>query len=168
YADAAGPAKVCPFCYAPVPLEAAVCPRCEADLVQYRPGRGPVRDQANKKAFRAILILFGGIFAVAAAIGVYYPLVNQHPRPLTWHETGSAAGLHFVVVPRDEAMRNTDLWRIADQIRGGNAAIDVMFWTDATAAPTTALPTTAQRGTMVAEIVVDPARGVKELRRRGR
>ena len=160
-----GPAKVCPFCYAQVPLEADVCPRCQADLVEYRPGRGPVRDQAKNKAFRALLIIFGAIFAFAAALGVYYPLVDRGAFTPAYTETGWAAGTHFIVVTPQEAARDNDLWSIASRIRGSDPRVHLMFWTNAEDAPTTAPPTDVQRREMAAEIVVDPTNGVRELKR---
>ncbi len=160
-----GPAKVCPFCYARVPLEAHTCPSCQADLVEYRPGRGPVRDQANSKGFRALLVIFGAIFAVAAAFGVYYPIVDHGVFTPAYTETGSAAGTHFIVVTPQEAARDATLWSIATRIRGTRPTVHLMFWTNAADAPTTAPPTDVQRQEMAAEIVVDPTDGVRELKR---
>ncbi|HVC19352.1 MAG TPA: hypothetical protein VNE16_04675 [Vicinamibacterales bacterium] len=157
--------KVCPFCLSDVPMTAAICPKCRADLVQYRPGVQISEPAPPGRGWRLLLAIFVGIFIVAASIGVYLPLMSDRPAPPAWRQVGHAGDVRFLVVPPAEAASDAVLWRIADRLRGPAAMIHLMFWTSAAGAPTRGLPTAAQRGQMAAEIIVNVGAGVHELRR---
>jgi hypothetical protein len=156
--------KVCPFCFADVPLHAATCSRCHADLVRYLPADTVTGPPQRSRRLSRLLAIFGGIFILAAAIGVYYPLVSRPAAP-TYHEIGTSDGAHLVAIPATEAAHDADLWRIADAIRHSAPTVDVMFWTNG-AAPSKTPLTDADRKRMIAEIVVNLPSGVHRLVRR--
>ena len=121
-------------------MTAAICPKCRADLVQYRPGVQISEPAPPGRGWRLLLAIFVGIFIVAASIGVYLPLMSDRPAPPAWRQVGHAGDVRFLVVPPAEAASDAVLWRIADRLRGPAAMIHLMFWTSAAGAPTRGLP----------------------------
>lgn len=157
--------KVCPFCLCSVPLSAAVCPKCGADLVQYSPGVKTSEPRQEGRGLRLLLAVFVGIFVVAASVGVYLPLMSDRAAAPVYQVVGHAEQVRFLVVPPGEAQSDAKLWRIADRLRGPSPTIHLMFWTNAADAPGTQMPTPRQRARMAAEITVNVGAGVHELRR---
>jgi hypothetical protein len=155
--------KVCPFCFADVPLHAATCARCHADLVRYLPADTVTGEPQRSRRLTRLLAVIGGIFILAAALGVYYPLVSRPAAP-AYREIGTSGSAHLVVLPATEAAHDADLWRIANAIRHSAPTVDVMFWTNGSA-PSKPSLTAADRQRMVAEIVVDVPSGVRRLTR---
>lgn len=155
--------KVCPFCFADVPLNAANCPRCRADLVRYLPADTVAGEPPRSRGLQRIVMIVAAAFIMAAALGVYYPLVSRPAAP-AYHDVGIARGAHLVVVPASEAAHDADLWWIANEIRGSAPRVHVMFWTMGSG-PKTAAVTDADERRMVADIQVDVARGIHRLAR---
>ncbi|HEY7791983.1 MAG TPA: hypothetical protein VIC33_15825 [Vicinamibacterales bacterium] len=158
--------KVCPFCFADVPLQAATCTKCRADLVRYIPADTVAGEPKRSRGGQRLLALFAGLFIAAAALGVYYPLVARPSSP-NYREIAAANGTHLIALPPAEAAHDADLWWIANDLRGSALREHVLFWTDGSA-PSTASLTDADRQRMVAEIRVDVPAGVHQLVRRAR